>query len=343
MHGDSLEPYLWNPKLVSRAISFENPTGTPGMGGQAASPLGPGRKGSAWRFVEPQSAVTLADITGPGSLRHWWMTTRLHPGLARGVMIRIYWEDSAFPSVELPLGEFFGFAQGRCQAFQSAMHSVTSAYGMNCWLPMPFLRHARVELVNETDWRFALFYQIDYTLGDDHPADLGRLHAGFRRESPTRIGTDFEILPRRTGAIRYLGAILGIGPSEPRWWGEGEVKVYIDGDQAFPTICGTGAEDYVGCAYGVQDQAFLHHGLNFREQEHDEDTGRVSLYRWHLADPIVCAESIRVTIQQIGIDSGMLYERADDWSAAAFWYERGALQPLWKPVGVKERVADLIG
>jgi hypothetical protein len=203
---------------------------------------------------------------------------------------------------------------------------------MNSWLPMPFRERARFEFVNRSGARLPLFYQVDYTLGDEHGVNVGRLHAAFRRENPTRPGQDFEILPERRGRIRYLGCVLGIRPHDPLWWGEGEMKAWIDNDGDFPTLCGTGAEDYVGLAFGIQDEAFMHHGCNYREKDDAADTGAVSVYRWHLADPIVCRERLRVTIQQIGhrptyraqtIDDykAELYERADDWSAAAFWYE----------------------
>jgi hypothetical protein len=334
-------PYAIPPQLESRSISFENPTGEPGQGGRAASPLGVGRKGSAVQHVHDGETVVLADIRGCGTIRHIWMTTHDKPRLLRGALIRVYWEGQPHPAVELPLGEFFGFAHGRAGAFQSLFHSVSSAKGMNCWLPMPFRERARIEFVNRSGARLPLFYQVDYSLGDAHERDVGRLHALFRRENPTRSGQDFEILPERQGRIRYLGAVLGVRPQDPLWWGEGEMKAWIDGDgsEGYPTICGTGSEDYVGLAFGIQNEAFLHHGCNYREKDDAADTGAVSLYRWHLADPIICRERLRVTIQQIGhrptyraqtIDDykAELYQRADDWSAAAFWYEAAPSAPL---------------
>ena len=327
-------PYLLQSTLVSRSVSFENPTGQPGQAGRAASPLGVGRKGSAVRHVEANETVTLADIEGRGIIRHIWLTTHDKPRILRGSLIRVFWDEQDYPSIEIPLGDFFGFALGRARAFQSVFHSVSSTKGMNCWLPMPFLDRARVELVNRSGTRFPLFYQIDYTLGDQFDPGVGHLHACFRRDNPTRQGQDFEILPERYGPLRYLGCILGVRPTNPLWWGEGEMKAYIDGDDraAFPTICGTGSEDYVGHAFGIQDEDFLYHGCNYRENDNPMDTGRVSIYRWHLADPIVCQDRMRVTIQQIGhrptyaaktVDDykAELYERSDDWSAATFWYQ----------------------
>jgi hypothetical protein len=338
--------------LRSRSISFENVTGAPGAGGQAASPLGPGRKGAPARLVQPGESIVLADITGPGTLRHIWLTTHSKQELLRGCVIRAWWDDQAHPSIEAPLGDFFGFAHGGTPAFQSCAHSVGAALGMNIWLPMPFLRRARLELVNEASVRLPLFYQVDYTIGDDHDHSVGRLHVAFQRQNPTTAGRDFEVLPRRDGRIRYLGAVLGVRPLDPRWWGEGELKVWIDEDGEHATIVGTGTEDYVGLSWGIQPNAFLYHGASWRERDDAIATGAVSVYRWHALDPIVCERSMRVTIQQIGhsptgaarsIDDYLaeLYERADDWSCATFWYEAIPSAPLPPIPDAASRTRDL--
>ena len=344
------EPYRLDTGLVSRSISFENPSGAPAQGGRVASPLGVGRKGAPARMVEPGDDLELAGITGPGTIRHIWMTTRQDPVLLRGLVIRAYWDDQKHPSIEAPLGDFFGFAHGQTDPFQSAVHSVSEKLGMNIWLPMPFARRARITLTNDSDLTTPFFYQIDYTLGDSHTAAVGRLHVLFRRENPTRRGVDFELLPRRTGTGRYLGSVIGVRPLAPEWWGEGEAKIYLDGDTRFPTIVGTGAEDFVGLSWGLQNQAFMYHGTNFRERDDDIDTGAVSMYRWLLRDPIFWKEEIRVTIQQIGhagmpefIEEylGQLFEREDDWSAATFWYEPIPSAPLSPLADVALRTADL--
>ncbi len=338
--------------LRSRSISFENPTGAPGTGGRAASPLGAGRKGSAVRLVQPGESIELADIEGPGTIRHIWLTTHSKQELLRGCLLRVWWDDQPHPSIEAPLGDFFGFAHGGTTAFQSCAHSVGAALGMNSWLPMPFVRRARFELVNEASVRLPLFYQIDYTIGDEHAADVRRLHVAFQRQNPTQPGCDFEVLPRRQGRIHYLGAVLGVRPLDPRWWGEGELKVWLDDDTTHATIVGTGTEDYVGLSWGIQPNAFLYHGANWRERDDSIATGAVSIYRWHVLDPIVCAHSLRVTIQQIGhsptgaahtVDDYLaeLYERADDWSCATFWYEATPSAPLPPLPDVVTRTRDL--
>ncbi len=175
------------------------------------------------------------------------MTTEPSPGILRGLVIRAYWEDQKHPSIECPVDDFMGFAHGVVQAYHSAVHSVSMAVGMNIWLPMPFSKRARLTITNDgTGPEIELYYQIDYTLGDRHPNDMGRLHVLFRRENPTTLKRDFELLPKRTGKGRFIGSVIGVHSLDTsRWWGEGEVKVYLDGDTDFRTICGTGSEDYV--------------------------------------------------------------------------------------------------
>ena len=272
--------------------------------------------------------------------------------LLRSTIIRAYWDSQKHPSIECPLGDFMGIAHAKVTSYQSAVHSVGENAAFNIWLPMPFTKDAKITLTNDSDIPFTLFYQIDYTINDKHAVDIGRLHVCFRRENPTILKQDFEILPKRTGKGRFIGAVIGIRTLHPGWWGEGEIKFYMDGDNEFPTICGTGSEDYVGLSYGIQQTAFLYHGCNlfFKSdsvfQAPDLKTNKlqemshnyISMYRWHLADPIYYEKECRVTIQQIGC---CLYERGDDWSTATFWYEPVPSAPLPNLPSVEERTADL--
>jgi hypothetical protein len=329
------QPYQLNTGLVSRSISFENPTGAPGEGGKAASPLGVGRKGQPAKQIKPGETVQLCDIEGPGTIRHIWLTTNHYPAALRGLVLRAWWEGQKHPSIECPVGDFFGMAHGRVMPYCSAVHSVGSSAGMNLWLPMPFSKRVKFEFTNETDKAVPLFYQITYTLGDKHAADVGRLHTLFRRENPTTLKQDFELLPLRKQKGRYVGAVIGIRNLHPdQWWGEGEIKVYMDGDKDFPTICGTGSEDYVGLSWGVQQTPFLYNGCSLNAKNF------VSMYRWHLVEPIAWQRECRITIQQIAYKKG-LAETQDDWSCATFWYEpvpSAALPPM---PGVKARTADI--
>ena len=329
------KPYLLDTGLVSRSISFENPTGAPGEAGKAASRLGEGRKGAPSIRLKPGQEVQLCDIKGPGTIRHIWMTTANEPNNLRGLVIRAWWDGQQHPSIECPIGDFMGFAHGKVMPYDSAVHSLGKNAGMNIWLPMPFTKRAKITLTSEGTKEVPLFYQIDYTIGDRHPRDVGRLHVLFRRENPTTIKQDFAILPERKNKGRYIGAVIGIRNTHPgQWWGEGEIKVYMDGDTEFPTICGTGSEDYVGLSYGMQQTPYFYNGCNLT------DKNFVSMYRWHLPDPIAWQKDCRITIQQIAWKQG-LAETQDDWSSATFWYEPTPSAPLPAMPDVKARTADI--
>ncbi|MGC9343959.1 MAG: glycoside hydrolase family 172 protein, partial [Bacteroidales bacterium] len=303
------------------------------------------------------------DIKSPGTIRHIWMTgewtnfgwlesNEERTKLLRSTVIRAYWDGQEYPSIECPLGDFMGFAHSKVTPYQSALHSIGENGAFNFWLPMPFTEGAKITLTNESEIAFWLFYQIDYTINDPHPEDVGRLHVCFRRENPTTLKEDFELLPQRKGKGRYIGSVMGIRTLHPGWWGEGEVKIYMDGDTDFPTIAGTGSEDYVGLSYGIQNTMYTYHGCNLlytsdstvraldiqANKEVEMNRQYISMYRWHLPDPIYWKEEVRITIQQIGC---CLYERQDDWSTATFWYEPVPSAPLPEMPGIEERVADL--
>ncbi len=338
-------PYLLDTGLETRSISFENPTGERGAGGKAASPLGVGRKGAPARRIAPGEEVQLCDIEGPGTIRHIWLTTYTSPMMLRGGVIRAWWDGQEHPSIEAPLGDFFGVSHGKTVAYESAVHSVGERTALNFWLPMPFTKRARITFTNESGIEMPVFYQIDYTIKDTHPADVGRMHVSFRRENLTTLGKDFEILPARSGKGRFIGCLIGIRAIELKpWWGEGEIKMYLDGDKEFATLVGTGSEDYVGLSFGIQATPYRYHGCALNEK------GFVTMYRWHLPDPIYWKENIRVTMQQIGHKGtdmtpgqymNQLYERQDDWSAAAFWYEPVPSTPLPPFPVAAERTKDI--
>jgi hypothetical protein len=334
------KPYDLDTGITSRSISFENPTGEPGSGGKAASPLGPTRKGSPNRWIKPGETLPLCDIAGPGTIRHVWMTCRAKQGLYRELVIRGWWDGQDHPSVECPIGDFFGFAHDEVRGYQSAVHSLGPSAGMNLWLPMPFAKRAKFTLTNEGRQSCWVYYQIDYTLEKPHPADVGRLHVCFRRENPTTLKKDFELLPERKGRGRFIGSLIGIRCTHDHWWGEGEVKMYLDGDRELPTICGTGSEDYVGLSWGVQDAQYLYNGCVLDKTDAAGDKF-VTMYRWHLPDPIVWHTSARITIQQIAAKRGY-EETQDDWSCATFWYEPVPSAPLPPMPGVAERTKNLM-
>lgn len=365
-HAQPYELYNLDSPLESRSISFENPTGEPGEGGKAASELGVGRKGAPSKRIAPQEEITLCDIAAPGTVRHIWMTgtwmnfswvknkSAERTKLLRNIIIRAYWDDQEHPSIECPLGDFMGLAHAKITDYQSAVHSIGENGALNFWLPMPFTKRAKITLTNESELAFTLFYQIDYTINDKHKDDIGRLHVCFRRENPTTKKHDFELLPKREGKGRFIGAVVGIRTLHPGWWGEGEIKFYMDGDNEYPTICGTGSEDWVGLSYGIQNTTYQYHGCNLiyqadstviaydhnKEKDVKMNPEFISMYRWHLPDPIYWDQECRVTMQQIGC---CLYEREDDWSSATFWYEPVPSGPLPKIPDFVERTEDLEG
>lgn len=316
--SDSWEALTSIPALESRQVSAENLTGEKGGGGKAASNIGIGRKGAPCLFdLQPGSVHTLADITGPGCIRHIWLTINQTPERLRGLILRFYWDDNEYPSIECPLGDFFGVAHGRVMHYQSALVSMQDGGGYNCYIPMPFQKRARITVEVDTDEVVPLFfYSIDYTLGDAVTEQHGRLCCAFRRENPTHVKEDFTILPKISGEGRFLGCVIGVRPCQGDWWGEGEAKFYLDGDTDFPTICGTGAEDYAGSAWCACRNPALYQGFTLNREDN-----LWSFYRWHILDPVYFHQDIRVTMQQIGHNYNLgFFERADDWSAATFWY-----------------------
>lgn len=330
------DPFLLHTGLLSRSISFENPTGVPGQGGKAASGLGVGRKGAPCRTIKPGETVGLCDIEGPGMIRHFWMTTSKVLKSLRTIVVRAYWEGQAYPSIECPLGDFMGFAHAKVTAYQSAVHAVSISRGMNLWLPMPFIKRARITFSNEGTEPVILFYQVDYTLGDRHSHDVGRLHCLFRRENPTTPKQDFELLPKRRSSGRFIGSVVGVHSLSTGWWGEGEIKMYFDGDKDFPSYCGTGTEDYAGQGWGFSLSPYLYNGCSLCENNF------YSFYRWYLPDPIYWRKEGRVVMQQIGYKKGSgLVNRSDDWCCATFWYEPAPSAPLPTMPDVAVRIADL--
>ena len=333
----------------SRSINAENPTGAPGAAAAASSHLGPGRKGSAYAALPAGGSLTLADIEGPGVIRHIWITvpdrTEGGPFVLRDLVLRMYWDDEEQPAVEAPLGDFFcnGFAARALVTSEPIVVAPTG--GMNSYIPMPFRRRARIVL--DSDHAASVdhvFFQVDYTVGDDIPEGTPLFHAQWRRSNATTaLGEDHVILDGISGRGRYLGTYIGIASLSRYWWGEGEVKFFVDGDTDLPTLCSTGLEDYAGGAWAFQDE--LRHEpepvpLTFSApycgypffSTRDETRGGTfitstapmhAVYRWHLPDPIFFESDLRVTVQQIGVWDKGLFERTDDVFSVAYWYQTG--------------------
>jgi hypothetical protein len=297
------DPAWIDTALDSRSISFENPTGARGQGGTAAH----GRKGAPSRILNPGETVTLADIKGPGRIRHIWMTFPPGPPEEmRAVWMEMYYDDLSEPSISVPCLDFFGLPHGRPTPYFSALTSVQEGRGFNATFPLPFRKRARLILTHSGSKPINFYYQVDYTL-EDVPPEQGYLHVMFRRENPTTLKKDFVIADGLRGPGRFLGSAIGIRVLQDgmSWYGEGEFKFYRDGDTTNPTICGTGLEDYVGSAWGLHQHTALYAGapLNVVAPEH-KDRGMpdfIGFYRWHLPDPLIFHDEFKATIQQIGI------------------------------------------
>ncbi len=321
----------------TRSISAENFTGERGKGGmategtglRAARELGQGWKVSPCIHIPKRETVTLADIAGPGAVQHIWITVA--PNWWRRLVIRFYWDDETSPSVEVPLGDFFcnGWA-ARCNISSLAV-CVNPAGGFNCYWEMPFRQRARITIENLVDEEVTgFYYQITYTL-TDIPADAAYFHAQWRRSNPLPYRQVHTLLDGVTGQGHYVGTYLAWGVNNNGWWGEGEIKFFMDGDRDFPTICGTGTEDYFGGAwnfefppgqYGVFSTPYSGLPQVLKPDGLYQSQQRFGLYRWHIMDPIRFRQDLRVTIQALGWRSeGRYLPMQDDIASTAFWYQ----------------------
>lgn len=287
--------YLMRDDVQSRWVSFENPTGEPGLGGKANQ----GAKGAAFATIKAGEEKTLMEVDGSGVIHRMWCTlSQRTPKDLRSYVLRMYWDNAARPAVEVPFGDFFGAILGEIKPFQSALFSSPEGRSFNFMLDMPFQKHARVTLTNESGEDLnQFFFDINYSLMAHEQPPL-YFHAAWRRERPTELKKDFEILPKISGKGRFLGAHVGVigDPANLGWWGEGEVKMYLDGDQAFPTLAGTGTEDYAGTGYLQGEFAHQYQGSLLIDNVNQYYT----FYRYHVPDPIYFHQDIRVTLQQIG-------------------------------------------
>ncbi|MGQ9848701.1 MAG: glycoside hydrolase family 172 protein [Aggregatilineaceae bacterium] len=321
----------------TRSISAENFAGEKGKGGmategtgaQAARDLGRGWKVSPCIHLAPRQTATLAAIEGSGAIQHVWITVA--PRWWRSLILRCYWDDEPEPSVEVPLGDFFcnGWCV-RCNVSSLAV-AVNPAGGFNAYWEMPFRRRARLTVENLTGEEIkGFFYQITYTL-TEVPDEVAYLHAQWRRSNPLPYKAVHTLVDGVQGWGHYVGTYLAWGVHNNGWWGEGEIKFYLDGDDEFPTICGTGTEDYFGGAWNFEHpagqygifcspysglpQVILPDGLYQSQQ-------RFGMYRWHIMDPIRFERDLRVTIQALGWRSeGRYLPLQDDIASTVFWYQ----------------------
>lgn len=319
----------------SRSISPENFNGEKGKGGMAtngtganaARDLGQGWKVSPSVVIKARSTFTLAEIQGPGVIQSIWMTPTGH---WRFSILRFYWDDETEPSVESPVGDFFACGWGQYAQVSSLAVCVNPGSAFNCYWPMPFKKKARISMENIDDKDIVLYYQINYAL-TEVPDDAAYFHAQFRRLNPLPYKSVYTILDGVEGWGHYVGTYMAWGVHNNGWWGEGEIKFYIDDDKEFPTICGTGTEDYFCGSYNFDNkgkyQEFTtpYSGLPqvIRPDGLYNSQQRFGLYRWHIPDPIRFAKNLKVTIQALGWrGDGRYLPLQDDIASVAYWYQR---------------------
>lgn len=340
---------MWHlTEAETRAITPENPTGEKGNGAKAVSSpdLPCSELGDGWKVrpsvqIAPGETYTMADIQGEGVIKHIWTTCAVDGGsllpwfygrsLWREMILRIYWEGQEFPSVECPLGDFFACGWGEFAQVSSLAVCVNPGSSFNCYWEMPFKKGCRITLENRWSHPALLYYQIDYELRQ-LPEQVLYFHTYFHRTNPTQYKTPHEILPTVHGRGCYAGTYICWGSNSVGWWGEGEVKFYTDGDTDYPTICGTGTEDYFGGSFNFenphtqqyQEYSTPYSGLPqvLRPDGMYRSQTRFGMYRWHINDPIWFKTDLRVDIQALGwTPAGKFKSLNDDVASTAFWYQ----------------------
>ncbi|MCE7909749.1 MAG: DUF2961 domain-containing protein [Candidatus Omnitrophica bacterium] len=327
----------------SRSISPENFKGEKGKGGMAtegtgsfcARDLGQGWKISPSVKIAPGQVFELADIEGPGAIQQIWMTPT---GNWRFSIIRFYWDDEETPSIEAPVGDFFGMGWCQYAHLNSLPVCVNPGSAFNCYWEMPFRKKCRITFENIADDEMVLFYQINYSL-TDVPEDAAYFHAQFRRSNPLPYKEDYTLLDGVRGWGHYVGTCMAWGVNNAGWWGEGEIKFFMDGDDRWATIVGTGTEDYFCGSYNFDRQgkytefSTAYAGLHqvIRPDGTYNSQQRFGMYRWHIMDPIRFESDLRVTIQALGWRSGKRYlPLQDDIASTVFWYQAEPHAPFPK-------------
>lgn len=339
---DGLQMNLGNlfrtSEAKTRSLSPENITGEKGRGGMcelengsarhAARDLGKKWKVNPFLVIQPGETLTIADVAGPGCIQHIWMTPT---GKWRNTILRMYWDGERQPSVECPVGDFFASGWGEYAPLSSLAVCVNPGSAFNCYWPMPFRSSCRMTLENRGEESMTIYYQIDYTL-TELPEDTAYFHAQFRRVNPLPYRQDYTILEGVKGRGQYVGTYLAWGVNNTGWWGEGEIKFFLDGDGEYPTICGTGTEDYFCGSYNFENQkshryeAFStpYSGLHYISEPDGvyQSQQRFGMYRWHIMDPVRFETELKVTIQALGWREGGRYlPLQDDIASVAYWYQ----------------------
>jgi hypothetical protein len=379
---DSQELYKTPSNTKTRWASFENPGAEKGAGGKENKKA----KGHAFDNIKAGESKVLLSAKGTGIINRIWLTINdRSPKILRSLKIEMFWDNSEKPAVSAPLGDFFGIGLGRKTAFENELFADPEGRSFICHIPMPFKTSAKIVITNESekDLKY-LFYDINFLLTDKWDPKSLYFHCYWNRDKKTELGKDFEILPKVNGKGRYLGTNIGVKADsiyEYSWWGEGEVKTYLDGDSDYPTLVGTGTEDYIGTGWGQGKYSNRYSGCLIADTARKE----WAFYRYHIPDPVYFDQDCRVTIQQIGGDSKSKvmsliekgvplipvsidanpflkllelsptpdlkdknvpsgwtnFYRQDDFSATAYFYLNKPVNNLPELISVKKRIAGL--
>jgi hypothetical protein len=279
------------------------------------------------------------DTAGPGLIQHIWMATETNwSGNGRACVLRYYWDNEATPSVEVPLTDFFAVGHDIFAPVHSLPVVVNPTSALNCYWPMPFRKHARITFTNESERDLSLLaFQITYAKAPV-PDVAGYFHAQWRRGETDRAAPIHSVIEGIAGEGRYVGTFIAWTQLSDGWFGEGEVKFYIDGDKQFPTICGTGTEDYFGASYGFPTVFSTPYSGSTLNHAGLSGPPKWSLYRWHIMDPICFKRDLRVTVQALGWYPNRKYQPlADDIASVAYWYQREPHAPFPKFPALEKR------
>jgi hypothetical protein len=366
------------PGMAAPAAVASGPNAS-GLGNLFLARQGRRKRSSSWdrtgknadrMTVEPGASATIAEIEGAGCVRHIWVTINDdEPDYLRRLVLRAWWDGEQNPSVETPIGDFFGVGHGRVTNYWSQPLNMVTGGGaasgnraaMNCFFPMPFAKGARLTVENQGEQRVgALYFYVDYEAYDSLPDDALRFHAQFRREYPTKGTLDLSdannfqrtnevvnldgrenyVIMEAEGRGHYVGCNLSIDQLNPiknfSWFGEGDDMMYIDGEK-MPSIVGTGTEDYFCAAWGYPGghNSMPYHGISLAGPMHppDEYSGKWTMYRYHVQDPVMFEKSIKVTIEH-----GHGNVHANDYSSVGYWYQTEPHQKFPALPGVEKRL-----
>ncbi len=288
--------YIFNPDVETRWSSGENLNGVKGAGAKENN----GAKGHPQDIINAGATKTLLDIQGQGVINRMWFTINDRSlTMLRSLRIEMFWDNSSKPAVSVPVADFFGLGQGMVK-FENEFFASPEGRSFNCFIPMPFRKAAKITITNDSDKKLNnIFFDVDYSLLKSWNDDYMYFHAFWNRDTATTPGKDFELLPHIKGRGRLIGTHVVVNANplyRKSWWGEGEVKMYLDNDGEFPTLVGTGTEDYIGTAWG--QGAFINRYTGCLTANDSLD--KWSFYRYHVPDPVYFSSGIKVTLQQIG-------------------------------------------